>query len=62
MNYFLSILPDSVMTVSEPVAIFVWGVALMLLSFRKPGGNKVVISQQEAAPQQPESRFAVRVS
>ena len=62
MNYFLSILPDAVSSPSEPIAILLWGVALVLLTFLKPG-NKVVVSQ-EAAPagQSNNSPLVARVS
>jgi hypothetical protein len=63
MNYILGLLPDFVSSASEPTAIFVWGIALVLLSSWRPHASRAGVAQQIAAPQRPtESPLVARVS
>ena len=62
MNAIFALLPDSAYAASEPLAIFLWGIALVLLSFRL--ANKPAASHEEpgASPKPSDSPLIAKVS
>ena len=51
MNFILTLLPDPTSSVSEPLAVLLWGIALVLLSTRRTRSS--VSPHETVAAQEP---------
>lgn len=61
MNFLLAIFPDSVLTTTEPMAVMLWGIALLLLSTWRPA-KSLTANVSPAGQQESKSPRAATVS